>query len=106
MSPRTSVIYEIFRQAIVEKKQVVCDYHGYRREVCPHTLGHTDRRERALTFQFAGGSSSGLPAQGQWRCLNLDEVTNAQLREGTWHTGPSHSRPQTCVKDVEIEVEF
>jgi predicted DNA-binding transcriptional regulator YafY len=104
MSIRTSQTYQLFRQAILAKKQVVCIYQGLNREICPHTLGHTGGRERALSFQFAGQSSSGLPPGGQWRCMNLDEISHAELKDGAWHTGPAHTRPQTCVKEVDIEV--
>ncbi len=101
-----SATYEIFRQAIVGKKQVVCTYQGFSRELCPHTLGYTDGRERSLSFQFAGGSSRGLPPGGQWRCMNLDEVQNPQIKDGPWHTGPTHLKPQTCVKQVQVEVSY
>lgn len=96
--------YQLFRTAIVERKQIVCDYGGYYREVCPHVLGHTGRDEMALTFQFAGESKSGLPTGGQWRCFALAEVHNARIREGAWHTGEQHGRPQVCVAIVELDV--
>jgi hypothetical protein len=101
-----SLTYDLFRQALEQKKQITCIYHGLPREICPHTLGHTDGRERALTFQFGGSSSSGLPAAGEWRCMNLAEVKEAKIREGNWHSAPTHSKPQTCVKQVEYEVEY
>jgi hypothetical protein len=94
--------YEIFRQAILAKQQVVCTYQGRFREVCPHTLGYKAGQEKALTFQFAGQSSSGLPPEGEWRCLFLAQVVDAELRDGS----PSHLRPQTCVDQVEIEVAY
>lgn len=102
----SSAAYQVFRQAILEKKQVVCTYHDLPREICPHTLGYTNGREQALTFQFAGQSSSGLPPQGEWRCMKLDGVKDAVLRNGPWHTAPDHSRPQTCVKQIDVEVAF
>jgi predicted DNA-binding transcriptional regulator YafY len=103
MSSRT---YEIFHQAVLNKQQIVCTYHGYRREICPHTLGHTKGAEQALSFQFAGQSKSGLPPEGEWRCMRLAEVYDAQLRDGPWRTAPDHSRPQTCVKQIDVEVAF
>jgi hypothetical protein len=71
-----SATYQIFRQAIVNKQQITCTYNGLYREICPHTLGHTACREQALSFQFAGQSSKGLPPQGEWRCMKLDDVKN------------------------------
>jgi hypothetical protein len=101
----SSQTYEVFRQAVLEKKQVVCVYGGLPREICPHTLGLTNGHEQALSFQF-GQSSSGLPPNGEWRCMKLDGVTGAKLRDGPWHTAPDHSRPQTCVKQIDVEVAF
>lgn len=98
--------YDLFRQAILGRKQITCMYQGHRRELCPHTLGHSEGEEMALSFQFAGGSSKGLPPGGQWRCMFLAEVTDAQIRDGEWHTSTGHSRPQTCVKDVDVEVDY
>ncbi len=102
----SSATYQIFRQAIINKQQITCTYKGYYREICPHTLGMTSGHEQALSFQFAGQSSSGLPPQGEWRCMKLEEITNAKIKDGPWHTGANHSRPQTCVKQVDVEVAF
>jgi hypothetical protein len=101
-----SQVYEIFKQAILNKQQIVCIYQNRPREICPHTLGMKAGQEKVLTFQFGGQSSSGLPPGGEWRCLFLAQVQNAQIRDGTWHTGPNHSRPQTCVDDIDVEVTF
>jgi len=101
-----SATFTIFREAIASRQQVVCTYQSHIREVCPHTLGHKDGQEKALTFQFAGGSSTGLLPGGQWRCLFLAQVEDARLRSGVWHSGEGHSRPQTCVTDVDIEVDY
>lgn len=95
--------YNVFRQAILERKQVTCMYHGHERHVCPHTLGTKNGKEKVLTYQFGGGSSSGLPPDGEWRCMFVEEVSNAQVVEGPWHTNPRHSKPQTCVDSVDVE---
>ncbi|HVV92416.1 MAG TPA: hypothetical protein VHD15_03250 [Hyphomicrobiales bacterium] len=96
--------YVLFRRAMAERRQIVCTYLGFRRELCPIILGHSDGEEKALTFQFAGESTSGLPPGGEWRCLMLAKVSDAGLREGRWHDGPSHRRPQGCVKEVDLDV--
>lgn len=55
--------YQVLREAILGKTQVVCSYHGYEREICPHVIGlNAKGQEQVLAFQFGGGSSSGLPA--------------------------------------------
>jgi len=79
-------------------------YHGYAREICPVVLGHSNGREKALTYQFAGRSKSGLPRGGEWRCLFLSEVSEAELRDGPWVAGSSHTQPQGCVLEVDIDV--
>ena len=99
-----SPTYDLFRQAIVSKKQTICIYDGYVRELCPVMLGHTQEREKALTYQFGGDSRSGLPPAGEWRCLWVSKVKNAQLRDGPWHTGNAHNKPQACVESVDYDV--
>ncbi len=101
-----SDVFELFRRAIAEKKQVVFDYQGLRREACPHTLGYKHGNEHALVFQFAGQSSRGLPPGGEWRCVDLHGVAFPMIREGQWHTAPNHSRPQTCVDQIVEEVVY
>lgn len=99
-----STNYDLIRKAAVEGKQAVFMYQGYRRETCPHVVGHKNGLERVLVFQFAGGSSSGLPIDGQWRCLSPGEISGIELRDGPWKYGKSHSRPQTCVDNIDVEV--
>ena len=97
--------YAVVRQAIIDKKQVVA-YEGGRREMCPHVIGTKNGRRQALFFQFAGFTRSGLPPGGQWRCMPIDGLSEVTTREGAWHTGQQHSRPQTCVDMIDVEVEF
>jgi hypothetical protein len=105
-SKTVSHTYQLFRQAIIERKQISCTYNGLPREICPHVVGTTDGREQALSFQFAGKSSQGLPPGGEWRCMKLALVSNAVIKDGAWHTAPNHSRPQTCVKQIDVEVDY
>lgn len=98
-----SATYRLFREAILRQRQVTCLYQHYRRELCPHILGHTDGNEKVLAFQFAGGSRSGLPAGGEWRCLYLAQVREAQTRAGAWHAGRRHRKQQTCVDVVDLD---
>jgi len=99
-----STTYDLFEQAMRERKQVVCMYGGYRRELCPIVLGHSQGQEKTLTYQFGGDSSSGLPPRGEWRCLFLARVSDIQLRDGPWHAGTSHQQPQGCVEIVDLDV--
>ena len=99
-----SRVYDLFSQAMFERKQVLCLYDGHPRELCPIILGHSNGQEKALTYQFGGKSQSGLPRAGQWRCLWLDKVSNVQLRDGPWRAGEAHTQPQGCVHIVDLDV--
>ena len=88
--------YALFVQSMRQRKQITCRYGGYRREICSIVLGHRKSGEEvALTFQFAGETSSRLPRGGAWRCLFLTEATDVELRDGPWHAGTSHNQPQS-----------
>ena len=92
--------------AILQKLNVVAMYQGYERIMCPHVVGYKGDRLNALFFQYAGGSKSGLPPGGQWRCIHLDQLTNVRTMAGEWHTGPDHGRPQSCVDQIIAEVAY
>ncbi len=103
-----SRFYELIWEAINEKKQVIATYRGFRREMCPHVLGSKGGRPQALFYQFGGESSSGLssdPTQN-WRCMYIDELAKVEVVSGEFHTAPNHTRPQTCVDSIDIEVSY
>lgn len=101
MASRT---YNLFREAILEEKQVTCTYNGHYRELCPVIIGHSDGREKVLAYQFAGETSSSLPPGGEWRCLYLSEVRDAHLRDGPWREGLEHKSVQQCVDIADLDV--
>ncbi len=105
-----SFTYQIVRQAIIEKHQVIADYDGYLREMCPHVIGRKKGREQALFYQFDGDSKSGLdPAPESpknWLCIPIDGLSGVSTQAGIWHTAPNHSRPQTCVDEIDVEVSY
>jgi predicted DNA-binding transcriptional regulator YafY len=97
-----SATYALLRNAILGERQVVCTYEGRRRELCPHIIGtNKSGEEVVLAWQFAGESSGKLP---QWRCLRLANVRDATLRKGRWHEGGSHRTEQTCVSNVDLDI--
>ncbi len=100
----SSTTYQLIETAMAERKQVLCFYEGFARELCPTILGHTKGQERAFAYQFAGGASKGLPPGGAWKCLALHKMRDVKLRSGGWHTGTSHKSPQTCIEDVDLDV--
>lgn len=98
--------YGLIRTAIINKGQVLAGYRGYLRELCPHAIGTKNGRRQALFFQFGGESSSGLPPNGEWRCIPVDEMTDVAVRDGEWHTDSRHSQPQTCIDEIDVEVAY
>jgi hypothetical protein len=100
--PMPSTTYILFRNAILAEQQVTCTYGGGFRELCPHIIGtNKSGEEVVLAWQFAGESSGKLP---QWRCLKLANVENARTRDGSWHEGGSHRTVQTCVTDIDLDI--
>lgn len=104
-------VYQLIRQAILEKQIVSGYYKGAQRIMCPHVLGRNKNgRYQALFYQFAGESTSrpimpdGSP--DNWRCIPIEGLTNVTIEQGQWHTAPNHTRPQTCVAQIDVEVSF
>jgi hypothetical protein len=97
-----SATYTLFRNAILSEQQVVCSYDGRARALCPHIIG-TNRsgEEVVLAWQFGGDSSGPLP---QWRCLRLANVRYARMQGGRWHEGGSHRSEQTCVSEIDLDI--
>jgi hypothetical protein len=98
--------YEVIRDAIVNKRQIVATYGGYEREMCPHGIGTRNGRAQAIFFQFAGGSSQGLPSGGQWRCLAIEDLSKISTREGAWKTSSNYRQPNTCIDEIDVEVDY
>ena len=103
--------YSVIRSAIVNKQSVEAVYQGHRRLMSPHVLGYSKTgREQALFYQFGGTSKSGLEPVGSpnnWRCIPVALLTEVRVMDsGEWETGPNHSRPQTCVSSIDVEVTY
>jgi hypothetical protein len=94
--------YRILAEAINSKQQVVARYHDEERIFSPHALGTKGDATHVLVYQYAGGSQSGLPAGGEWRCLNVDELSHIRLESGAWRTAPNVFNPQTCLDEVDV----
>ena len=98
----SSATYTLFRSAILSERQIVCLYEGRPRELCPHIIGTNKAGEEVvLAWQFAGESSGPLP---QWRCLKLANVLKVRARDGRWHAGGSHKTTQSCVADIDLDI--
>jgi hypothetical protein len=101
--------YRLVRTAVVSKRPIRAIYHGRNRWLCPHRLGRNSVGQiRVLCYQYGGESGSGLQAVGSpanWRCIALEKLTKVELLEDAWQTAPNHSRPQTCVAEVDVDAE-
>ena len=106
MPPPSSATYRLFRDAILHAKRVACTYDGYAREVCPVIIGHTGDAEMVLAYQTSGGSGQGLPPGGAWKCFRLANVRAARLSDGPWREGDGHSQTQSCVHDVDLDIDI
>lgn len=99
-----SATYRLIRKAILAEHQITCIYGDHYRELCPHILGYSDGEEKLLAFQFGGESSTHLPPGGEWRCLSVGDMRDVHAREGPWHAGRSHRKQQSCVEEVDVDV--
>jgi hypothetical protein len=97
--------YQMLAEAITAKQQVVARYPGEERVFSPHALGAKRGVSHVLVYQFAGGSRTGLPLEGEWRCLNADELRDLRLETGAWHTAPNVFSSQSCLDEIEVLAE-
>jgi len=97
------------RVAIINRRPIAAFYLGHRRLLCPHLLGwNKHRRHQVLCYQYEGNSESGLKparASDNWRCLAVENLREVELLDGPWQTAENHSRPQTCIEEVELDVD-
>lgn len=102
-------IYQLVWTAVAKKWPIEAMYRGRSRLFCPHRLGRSrDGQLRVLCYQYGGDSKTGLQPEGSpgnWRCIEVERLSRVKLLESDWHTAPNHSRPGSCVVDIDIDVE-
>jgi hypothetical protein len=102
-------VLRLLRVAVGHRRPIAAVYDDCRRLLCPHRLGRNKEGERrVLCYQYGGTSVSGLEsrdARSNWRCLAVDKLLRVELLRDSWHMAPNHSRPQTCIAQVEMDVE-
>lgn len=106
---KTMDVYDLIAGAIRNKRNLTAEYGGYVRKLCPHALGTKNGRVQCLFYQYDGGSRRGILQPGSpdnWRCIPLDGLSNVAFEAGEWCTAENYSRPNTCIDDIEVEVEF
>ncbi len=97
----TTNTYLTFRQAVLHRRQVFCDYGDSARALCPHVLGHVGGKEAAVCYQFNNESLEGPAGGGEWLCVFLSGVSNVLTRKGDWHAdGPW---PQDFIEEIDVE---
>jgi hypothetical protein len=102
-------MYRLIRMAVTGRRPVSALYDRLPRLLCAHRLGRNSAGQgRVLCYQYGGESSTELESSGSpanWRCMKLEKFSRVELLEGIWHTAANHSRPQTCVTEVDVDAE-
>lgn len=103
--------YEMLREAILGKQTMVGMYQERERRFAPHAIGlGKDGFPRVLVYQYGGESSKGLaadlPERDKWRCLVVTDLSDLALDDHEWATAENHSEPSTCIKELDVEVEY
>jgi hypothetical protein len=94
--------YTTLAEAISSKQQVTARYHDEERIFSPHALGTKGAAAHVLVYQYGGGSRSGLPPGGEWRCLDLEELSDIRLEPGAWRTADNVFNPQSCLDEIDV----
>jgi hypothetical protein len=82
-----TLVYDVLKEAVEKHRCVVMAAEGQRREVAPLAIGFKDARQMVLTFQYKGGSNSGLAEGGAWRCFPIDHIDWAKITDDPWQHG-------------------
>ena len=100
--------YALIRYAIVEKRIVRAIYQGLYCEMCPHVIGMKNGKQFAIFYQFGGQSKSGRIEFGRskdnWRCIDINELSEVTIEDGVWRSASVRSRPQECIDDIDTAV--
>lgn len=100
---------ELLRTAISQKRNVSAIYKGLYRELSPHALGMKNGKLNLLSYQYGGESASGLtPGSSEnWRCMPVGALSEVSLLTSEdWHSVSPHSRTNSCIDDVFIEIDY
>lgn len=100
--------YDLVKNAILKKQCITCFYDGYLRKMSPHVIGTKNGTQQALFYQYGGESSSGLSSDRtkNWRCIQIDRIENLEINDDAFQTAHNHSRPQSCVDQIDEEVDY
>ena len=101
------MMLEILEQAIRERRCVTGCYKDGERHFAPHAIGFkSDGTPAAFVVQYGGETSSELSPRGQWRCLDLRDLSDLHLNDHRWRTLPNYSLVrQTCLDQIALAVQ-
>jgi hypothetical protein len=102
---RPQSIYELIRNAVLERDCVSAWYQGKLRLFSPVVLGTKTGEPHVLGYQFGGTSRQPLGPDGSprnWRCLRVSELTDVNLLPGVWHTAGRRKGVQNCIDQVDV----
>ena len=68
-------------------------------------IGKVSAGSFAISMGARASAAWSPSARSNWRCLAVDKLLQVELLQGSWHTAPNYSRPQTCIAQVEMDVE-
>ncbi|WP_315830897.1 hypothetical protein [Bradyrhizobium prioriisuperbiae] len=96
--------YDLIRSAVLDHRCLTATYRRRVRHFSPHCLGRNkDGGFSVLGFQYAGQSSTVLPAGGEWRCFAVSELTGIHINNDPWRTGSHAGSRSGCVKLVDVD---
>lgn len=100
--------YNLIKQAIKNRQCVTCIYKGHKRKMTPHVIGTKGGVQQALFYQYGGTSNSGLSSNSarNWRCIQVNEIESLLINSDSFQTANNHSRTQTCVDFIDVEINY
>jgi hypothetical protein len=66
LAEKFGAVFKLICRAILERKQLICRYDGFYREVNPHIVGRSKGMEMVQVYQFAGDTSEDPPPSRCW----------------------------------------
>jgi len=97
--------YLVLAWAIENRVPLSCEYDGWPREICPIILGRgADGDTRLLVYQIGGETSKGPIRRPDWKCFRVAGLRAVEVATGEWRAGASHSQDQSCVAEVDYDV--
>ncbi|ASC07029.1 hypothetical protein WSS15_12140 [Acetobacter pasteurianus] len=97
--------YSILRTAIEQKKAVAFTLHDKPQVASPHALGKGDGVEKVLMYRGVDAHEKRVPAQGQWDCIAVSELSDVKLlADEPFHQGHPDAAQRAGIREVDIEL--